>query len=297
MIKNESIQVFTRVSEMQSFTKAADSLGLPKASVSTIIQQLETQIGTRLFHRTTRKVQLTQDGAAFYERSKDLLSDVDEIESMFQQGPQKVTGRIRVDMPTGFAKHHLLPRLPEFISQFPGIEIELSCTDRFVDVIREGFDCVIRAGKLTDSSLMARKLGEYPIINCASRAYIQKYGEPKSLLDLTKHSLVSYSSNLNPHSDGFEYYDGAIYRKITLPSRITVNNADAYIASCLAGFGIIQSPKVGLKPYLEEGSLVEILKNVRSEPMSVWIVYPHRRNLAKRVQLFMDWVTTIFPKE
>lgn len=296
MIKNESIQVFTRVSEMQSFTKAADSLGLPKASVSTIIQQLETQIGTRLFNRTTRKVQLTPDGVSFYERSKDLLSDVDEIESMFKQGTQKLSGRIRVDMPTGFAKHHLIPRLPEFITQYPGIEIELSCTDRFVDVIREGFDCVIRAGRLNDSSLMARKLGEYRIINCVSAAYIKKYGEPKSLLDLTKHSLVSYSSNLNPNTDGFEYFDGATYQTISMPSRITVNNADAYIASCLAGFGIIQSPEVGLKAHLEDGSLVEILKNVTSEPMAVWIVYPHRRNLAKRVQLFMDWVESIFPK-
>lgn len=297
MIKNESIKVFTRVSEMQSFTKAADSLGLPKASVSTIIQQLETQLGTRLFNRTTRKVQLTPDGVTFYERSKDLLSDIDEIESMFKQGSQKISGRIRVDMPTGFAKHHLIPRLPEFTSQYPGIEIELSCTDRFVDVIREGFDCVIRAGRLNDSSLMARKLGEYPIINCASRSYIQKYGEPKSLLDLTKHYLVHYSSNLTPNADGFEYYDGSTYQTISMPNRITVNNADAYIATCLAGFGIIQSPRVGLQPHLENGSMVEILKNVTSEPMSVWIVYPHRRNLAKRVQLFMDWVETIFPKE
>lgn len=290
MDRLETMQMFVRVAEMGSFTRAAESLGRTKAGVSLSVQQLEAGLGVRLLHRTTRKVQLTQDGTLYYERCKDLLADFEEAESMFQQKPADAAGRIRVDMPTGVARNIVVPALPEFLNAYPKIEVELSCTDRKVDVIREGFDCVIRVGSVADSGLILRSLGAFTIVNCVSPAYLAKRGKPKTLEDLAKHSMIHYVPTLGSRPDGFEYPDGKGYRCQAVGGRVFVNNADAYLAACLAGFGIIQVPLVGVKQHLAEGSLVEVLPKHRAEPMPVSLIYPHRRHLARRVQLFMDWV-------
>lgn len=289
----EAMRIFVRVAELASFTRAADSLGLPKASISNSVQQLESLLGARLLHRTTRKVQMTQDGMAFYERCKDLLADVEELESLFQQTSENIVGRLRVDMPTGVAKHVVIPHLPEFIQRYPGIEVELSSTDRRVDVVREGFDCVVRVGSLTDSGLIVRPLGEMNIINCVSPTYIQQYGEPEKLEDMPHHFLVHYVLTLGTKSDGWEYWDGSCYRNLAMNGAVTVNNAEAYTAACLAGLGIIQVPAAGARKYLARGQMIEVLKTYRAEPMPVSLIYPHRRNLSKRVQVFMDWLTEL----
>jgi DNA-binding transcriptional LysR family regulator len=293
MDRFEAMTIFVRVAELASFTRAAETLGLPKASISTSVQQLESLMGTRLLHRTTRKVQMTQDGQTFYERCKDLLADVDELESLFQQAPANISGRLRVDMPTGVAKNLVIPRLPEFLAAYPNIELELSSTDRRVDVVREGFDCVVRVGTLTDSGLIARSLGQFRIINCVSPAYIKNYGEPKTLDDMSQHLLVHYVLTLGAKSMGWEYWDGSAYQCLAMKGALTVNNAEAYTRACLAGLGIIQSPAVGMREYLEDGRLVEVLKDFVAEPMPVSLIYPNRRNLSKRVQVFMDWLTAI----
>ncbi|MEK2643961.1 LysR family transcriptional regulator [Bdellovibrio sp. BCCA] len=290
MDRFNSMQIFVRVAELESFTKAAESLSVPKATVSTNIQQLESSLGVRLLHRTTRKVQMTQDGLSFYERCKDLLADVEETESMFRKNSGSVTGRIRVDMGVGIARSLVLPRMPEFMDKYPNVEIEFSCSDRRVDLIREGFDCVIRVGHLNDSGLIARPLGKLTLINCASPTYLEKNGRPKKLEDLTNHKLIHYVPILGSKPDGFEYFDGEKYRTIKMKGSVAVNNTDAYTSACLAGMGIIQVPVVGVKSLLKEEKLIEVLPKLRAEPMPVSLVYPHRRNLAKRVQLFMDWV-------
>jgi DNA-binding transcriptional LysR family regulator len=288
------MQIFVRVAEMNSFTKAAESLGIPKASVSTYIQQLETQVGTRFFHRTTRNVQLTQDGAAFYERCKDLLVDMEEIESMFQEGAEGLSGRIRVDMPVALAKNYIIPLLPKFLKQHPKIEIELSSTDRRVDLIQEGFDCVVRVGNLSDSGLIARSLGEMEVVSCASPDYIAQYGKPKNLEDLMEnHLLVHYATTLGAKPFGFEYFENGKYKTIKMKGSITVNSTDAYQAACLSGLGIIQAPRMGMEKFLKEGSLVEVLPKLKAEPMPVSLVYPNRRNLSRRVKAFMDWLDEI----
>lgn len=288
-----SMQVFVRVAEMNSFTKAAESLGLPKASVSSYIQQLEAQIGTRLFHRTTRQVQLTQDGSMFYERSKDLLAEMEETETMFQKSTS-LSGRIRVDMPIRMGKDLIIPRLPEFVKNHPQLEIEISSTDRKVDVVQEGFDCVIRVGNLSDSGLMARKIGEYKIVNCASPEYIKKYGNPKSIQDLNSHLLVHYAPVLGSKPFGFEYLDDGKYKNLKMKGIVTVNNSEAYQAACLSGLGIIQVPEVGVREAFKKKELIEILPKLKAEPMPVNILYPHRRNQSRRVKVFMDWVELIF---
>jgi DNA-binding transcriptional LysR family regulator len=293
MNRIEAMHIFVRVAELASFTKAADHLGLPKASVSTAVQQLEAQLGTQLLHRTTRKVQMTQDGQRFYERCKTLLADLDELGAMFQHAPQSLRGRLRVDMNSRIARHQVIPRLPEFMREHPQIEVELSCTDRRVDIVSEGFDCVVRVGTLEDSSLVARPLGQLRIVNCASPAYLERYGTPRELSDLANHQMIHYVSTLGQRPPGFEYMEGSECRYIPMGGILTVNSIEAYEAGCLAGLGIIQSPCTGMLEWLKKGELVEVLPQYRAEPMSVSLIYAQRRNLSARVQAFMDWLAQV----
>ncbi|WP_104002847.1 LysR family transcriptional regulator [Marinobacterium lutimaris] len=292
MDRLDAMQVFVRVAEVGSFTRTADELGLPKASISNAVQQLEKQLDVRLLNRTTRKVAMTEEGRVFYERCVDLLADMDELGSLFQ-GDTAVSGRLRVDMPTGMAKNFVLPNLADFLGRYPQLQIEISSSDRRVDVIREGFDCVIRVGELDDSALIARKLGDMKIINCVSPGYIETWGEPRHLEQLSEHRLVHYSPTLGAHAGGWEYWDGETYRSVDMPGLVTVNNTDAYSHACLSGLGIIQVPEVGVRRYLESGEMVEVLKAFHAQPMPVSLVYPHRRHLARRVRVFMDWVAEL----
>lgn len=294
----DAMRIYLRVAELASFTQAADSLGLPKASISAAVQQLETELGARLLHRTTRKVQMSQDGLAFYERCKDLLADFDELQTMFQTGDSELAGRIRVDMSSGIAKNLVLPRLPEFLRAHPKIEVELSSTDRKVDVVREGFDCVIRVGSVGDGNLIARAIGEYPLLNCASRSYLAAFGTPQMLSDLQQHRLVHYVPILGGKSAGFEYLgsDGEACF-VAMPGAITVNNSDAYLAACRAGLGIIQVPGPGVRKYLDSGELVEVLPQFRAAPMPISLLYGNRRHQPKRVRAFMDWVVSVIQRQ
>ena len=291
--KPESMRIFVRVAELSSFTQAADHLGVPKASISTAVQQLERELGTQLLHRTTRKVQMTQDGRVFYERCKDLLADMEDLQAMFQRGTTAVSGRLRVDMPTGVAKNIIIPRLPEFLATYPSLEIELSSTDRRVDIVSEGFDCVLRVGSLSDSSLIARPLGRFRQVNCASPAYLARYGVPQSLDDLVAHRLIHYVPTLGGKSDGWEYFEGQERRTVSMGGALTVNNAEAYQSACLAGLGLIQVPESGVRLHIAEGRLVEVMPQYCAAPMQVSLVYANRRHLAKRVQLFMNWVAEV----
>lgn len=289
----DSMRIFARVAELASFTRAAESLGIPKATASTAIQQLEGNLGTRLLHRTTRRVQLTHDGRAYYERCKDLLSDLDELQSMFQQGPDALRGRLRVDMPTIMARNTVIKRLPEFMAAHPLIEVELSCTDRFVDLVREGFDCVVRVGTVADGPLVARPLGHYRMINCASADYIRRRGLPRTLEDLSAHRLIHYVPSLGARPPGWEYPTAAGYANLPMPAALTVNSTEAYMAACLAGLGMIQAPVAGLRPFIERGELVEVLPEYAAEPMPVTLLYAHRRNQPKRVRAFMAWLAEV----
>ncbi|HDG1686262.1 LysR family transcriptional regulator [Kluyvera cryocrescens] len=291
MDKIHAMQLFLRVAELESFTRAADTLGLPKGSVSRQIQALENHLGCRLLHRTTRRVLLTQDGMVYYERAKDLLSNLDELDSMFQSDPSSVSGRLRVDMPVAVARHVVIPQLPDFLQQYPGIELELSSSDRLVDVIREGFDCVVRVGTLKDSGLIARPLGKLTVINCASPAYLSRFGYPESLDDLSTHALVHYATNIGVRPPGFEVAKENGTQWVKAGGVLTVNSTETYHAACLAGLGIIQAPRVGVRDALHGGKLVEILPQYRAAPMPVSLLYPHRRNLSRRVHLFMEWLS------
>nr|WP_318383471.1 LysR family transcriptional regulator [uncultured Enterobacter sp.] len=293
MDKIYAMQLFIRVAEVESFTRAADSLGLPKGSVSRQVQALENHLGTQLLHRTTRRVQLTQDGMVYYERAKDLLANLDELDGLFLHDPSSISGRLRVDMPVGVAKNLVIPRLPTFLQQYPGIEVELSSSDRLVDVIREGFDCVVRVGTLKDSGLIARPLGKLLVINCASPDYLARFGFPDTLEDLSSHAVVHYAVNLGVRPQGFEYFHQNATQWVKTGGVLTVNSTETYHAACIAGLGIIQVPRVGVREALRARKLVEILPQYRAQPMPVSIIYPHRRNLSRRVHLFMEWLSGV----
>lgn len=291
----ENIQIFTRVAEMSSFTQAAEALNLPKASVSNAVQQLESKLETRLLHRTTRKVQLTQDGVAFYERSKDLIADADELQSMFQMPhASSLRGRVRIDMSSGFMRLVVMPQLPGLIQVHPNLSLEISSTERIVDLVSEGFDCVLRTGKMHDTSLIARPVGQLRQINCATPAYMAAHEPLNNLADLAQHQLVHFANTLGAKSMGFEYVDvDGNNQSLAMKGAVTVNSADAYLSACLADMGIIQAPYFCVKDYLKQGIMVQVLPQFNAAPMPVTLLYANRRNLSKRVRVVMDWLVQI----
>nr|WP_243434189.1 LysR family transcriptional regulator [Pseudomonas sp. 43(2021)] len=286
----ELLRTFVRVSEVSSFTLAAESLGLPRSTVSEQVRALERLLGTQLFNRTTRRVQATQDGALLYERSKDLLSGMDEIESLFCADDAELAGRLRVDLPTMMARRVIIPALPQFLQRFPRLEVELSCTDRQVDLLREGFDCVMRIGALHDLDVVARPVGQLSMRNCASPGYLARHGVPRTLQDLAEHHLVHYVRTLGGRSAGFEYLQGGELRFQAMAGVVTVNNAEAYSAACLAGLGLIQVPAVGVAEHLQRGELVSVLEGWQAPAMPVSLLYARQRHVPRRVQAFMQWL-------
>ncbi|POA34346.1 MULTISPECIES: LysR family transcriptional regulator [unclassified Pseudomonas] len=290
MNKLELLRTFVRVSEMSSFTLAGESLGLPRSTVSEHVQALETLLGTRLLQRTTRKVQATQDGLVLYERSKDLLSHMDEIEGLFRQDEASLTGRIRIDMPNILARRVVMPRLPEFMARHPHLELEISSTDRRVDLLGEGFDCVLRVGAQPDQTVVARHLCDFAMVNCVSPAYLQRYGVPQRLEDLAQHRLIHYVGVLGSRSEGFVYEEEGTLHRMPMSGSVTVNNTDAYESACLGGFGLIQAPLMGMQSYLLSGELVAVLPQFNAPSMEVSLLYARQRHLPLRVRAFMDWL-------
>ncbi|MES2758167.1 MAG: LysR family transcriptional regulator [Pseudomonadota bacterium] len=293
MNRLEAMQVYVRVAELASFTQAADSLGMSKAAVSTAVRQLEAALGTRLLQRTTRRVHMTPDGLTFYERSKHMLDEMEELEGLFRQGGAQLSGRLRIDMPVAVARNIVIPQLTAFLLAHPRLQVDLSSTDRRVDVVKEGFDCIVRVGRLDDSSLIARPLGRFSMINCASPDYLARFGTPRTLADLASHRLVDYAPSLSGRAARFDYMDGAQERSVDVDAAIAVNNSDAYQAACLAGLGIIQAPLTGLAELLARGQLVPVLDDYRAAPMPVTLLYPNRRHVALRAQRFMQWIADV----
>lgn len=287
-------RVFVRVVEAGSFTKAATTLSIPRSSVSTAIAALETRLGARLLNRTTRKVSPTQDGLAFYERAARLIADSEELEAMFRGGGEGPSGKLHVELPGRIGRLIVVPALPDFLERYPGIDIQLGMTDRSVDLVGENVDCALRVGDLPDSGLIARSLGELALINVASPAYLARHGTPRTPADLARsHHAVCYASPTTGRPDVWEWREGAVIRTQTLPARVTVNSAEGYIACCLAGLGLIQIPAYDVQDDLKSGDLVEVLPEYRAPPMPMHMVFPHRRHLSHRVQLFAGWLAEL----
>jgi DNA-binding transcriptional LysR family regulator len=290
-------RTFARVVECASFTRAADTLGMPRSSVSAAVIELEARVGARLLHRTTRKVSPTQDGAAFYERCLRLIADVEDAESLFRQTASQPSGKLRIDVPGRIGRLIIAPALPEFLGRHPQLDIELRVTDRAVNLVEESVDCVLRVGPLGDSGLIARKIGDLPLINVASPGYLRQFGVPGTPDDLAAHLAVNYASPSTGRVEDWEWVEDGEMRTCPMRSRVTVNSAEAYIACCFAGLGLIQIPAYDVKRHLDAGELVEVMPDHRAQPMSMTLLYPHRQHLSRRLQVFADWLEILLKRE
>ncbi|MBS7561589.1 MULTISPECIES: LysR family transcriptional regulator [Pseudomonas] len=290
MDKLEQYRVFIQVADMGSFIKAAHVLELPRATVSSAVQQLETGLGTRLLHRTTRHVQLTADGAILLERARRLLADASELSQLFQHRQVDVSGRLNIDVPSRIARRLIVPALPQWLAQYPDLQLALGACDRSIDLVQEGIDCAIRVGSLADSSLIARPLGRLALINCASPAYLAEHGEPRSHQDLQNGQwMVGYASPDTGREQPWEYLQEGREHLLGLPSRVIVNNVENYIACCRQGLGLIQVPRFDVQHLLERGELVQVLHELPVAPMEISALYPDRRHRSRRLNVFIEW--------
>lgn len=290
-----AMRAFARVVEVGSFTRAADVLDMPKATLTKLIQGLEAHLRTQLLHRTTRRVNVTPDGAAYYERAMRLLADLDELDGSMTQSQTTPSGRLRVDVSAAVARLCIVPALHSFHERYPDIRIDLGVSDRPVDLIAENVDCVIRAGPLKDQALIARRIGELEFATCASPSYIQRLGEPEHPRDLeTTHCVVGYFStrtgrpyNVSFHRDGerLEFSGRAL---------LSVNDGNAYVAAGVAGLGVIQAPRFMMRHEIAADSLRPVLTAWNADTLPLYVVYPPNTHLSNRLRVFVDWVADLF---
>lgn len=285
----DALRMFVKVAELASFTRAADQLGMLKARVSLGVKKLEAELGTTLLQRSTRVVRVTPEGEQVLARARRLLADAEEVSAMFQAS-RALRGRVRIDLPVNIAREVIFPHLPELLARHPDLELTVSTTDRRVEAFREGFDCVLRAGPTVEPGLVGRRLGALPMMNCASPAYLRAHGVPQRLEDLAEHLIVHYSSTLGVEPPSFEYPVDGGYRELPMRSLITVNNVDAYHATCIAGLGIIQVPRIGMLAALAAGTLVEVLPELTCAPLAITLLHTHGRNVPRRVRAVMSWI-------
>ncbi|MEZ4400882.1 MAG: LysR family transcriptional regulator [Kofleriaceae bacterium] len=288
----DAVRVFVKVAELASFTRAAEQLGLSKARVSTRVRELERDLGGPLLQRSTRAVRVTPDGEQVLARARRLLDDADALSGLLR-GPSALRGRVRVDTPQHLARSLFIPRLPALLAAHPQLELMLSTTDRRVDLIREGFDCVLRIGRLDDSGLVAQRLGELPMVTCASPAYLARHGIPRTLAELDHHVVVHYAVGFGADPPSFDYRVGPVDHARPMRSVVTVNSTDSYQAACLAGLGLIQAPRLGLDGELASGDLVEVLPQLACAPLPVSLVHAHGRQVPRRVRAVMTWLAAL----
>ncbi|MES2187490.1 MAG: LysR substrate-binding domain-containing protein [Pseudomonadota bacterium] len=293
MDRFHSMRLFTRIVELGSFTQAADDLQLPRATVTHAIQQLEKRLGTRLLARTTRHVSPTQDGEAYYERCVRLLADLEETETAFATAGTSPRGKLRVDLQGTLGKHFVLPVIDRFFARYPDIELEIGMGDRFVDLVREGVDCVLRVGELRDSSMVARRVASLRQVTCASAGYLARQGVPGTIEQLRGHRAVNFLSARSGKVLPFDFLVEGVERSVLLPGSVAVGDADAYVACCAAHLGLVQLPHYHVAQQLQDGRFQEVLAAWRPAPMAVSVLYPHHRQLSPRVRVFVDWLADV----
>lgn len=266
---------------------------MAKGRVSTIIQLLETEVGSRLLQRTTRSVRLTPDGEIFLHRSKELLAESDQLQGMFRPISGNLRGSVRIDMPSLFAQEIVMPELPKLLSAHPQLNLGISTNDRRVDMVQEGFDGLIRIGSLPDSDLIARPIGMLAICNLASPSYLQQYGMPLEISDLAHHRIIHYASNLRNEDATFRYIlEGSVLTE-RVQSALSVNSSVLLQTACLKGLGIIQASLSTNKRLIDSGELIQVLPQFTAPLVQVTLFYPHRRHIPPRVEVVFNWIINI----
>ncbi|KAB7898634.1 LysR family transcriptional regulator [Rouxiella sp. S1S-2] len=293
MDKLDSMRLFTRVVELRSFTRAAEDLNLKRSTVTDAIKQLETRLNVRLLQRTTRHVSSTLDGEAYYQRCLGILAEVEEAEMAFAGARPK--GLLRIDVNSAIARNFIFPGLDSFLVRHPEMTLAISEGDRLVDLVREGIDCVIRAGELKDSDMVARSLGHFQEVTCASPHYVKKFGLPDTLDALQRHhQMVGFHSSASGNILPLTFYVEGEERIINLPTSVSVTGSESMKEAARQGLGIIQVPHYGVAADLAQGTLVPILPQYPAGSMPVSLLYPKNRQLSPRVRVFIDWMVQEF---
>jgi len=295
MDRFDAMQAFARVVEAGSFTKAAETLHVSKTSVTQLVQQLEARLRVKLLNRTTRKLGVTADGAAYYERVVRLLADMDDAETSLSSASALPRGRLRVDVPSPLARMILVPALAAFHARYPDIQLDMGVSDRMVDVIGENVDCVVRGGELTDPSLVARRVGDLQLGVCAAPAYLERAGTPSHPRDLedTHHRIVGFLWSRNGKT--FPYAMHRDSERIEVQGRyvLSVDDGNAYLAAGLAGLGVLWLPDYMSKAHLARGELVRLFEGWRLDPMPLYVAFPPNRHVSTKLRVFIDWVAEL----
>lgn len=294
MDRLQAMRVFSRVVEVNSFIRAADSLDMPASSVTRVIKELENYLGVSLLQRTTRQVGLTDAGSLYYDHCRRLLAELEAVESSFPGSGGRPRGKLRVDMTASLARLFVIPAIRQFQQAYPDIELTLTLGDRTVDLIQEGVDCVIRAGIPRDSTtLVARRIAGFRWITCASPGYLNRHGYPRSFEDLRNHRAVGYLSGRSGRSAHWKFIVDGEERVAQVTETIVVNDTDAYVSCGLEGLGLIRAANYMVNPYLRSGRLRQVLPELEAPAAPLAIMYPRTRHLSPTVRVFADWITAV----
>lgn len=298
MDRFQAMQVFVRVVDANSFTRAADSLSLPRTTVTTIIQNLERLLGVRLLNRTTRRIGLTPDGAGYYQHCVRILADVEETEACFQEAALRLKGRLRIDVPTAIGRLILIPALCDFHDKYPDVELVLGLSDRPVDMVQEAVDCVIRGGELTEQSLVARRIGGIEFMTVATPDYLKRHGTPAHPTELESgHRLINFFSSRTGRQFPHIFQKGEERFEIFGPYQLAVNESNALTTAVVNGLGVTQIGRFGAEHLIDDGRLVRILPDWSHPAVPIYVVYPPNRHLSAKVRAFVDWATELFARE
>ena len=296
MDRIQAMQIFMRVAEGGSFVRAAETLLLPSSTVTSSIKSLENYLQVRLLNRATRRVSLTPEGLHYLAQCREILSLIEHTESSLTDSVKRPQGRLRVDMPGGIANFIVMPRLKDFYQRYPDIYLMIGVSDRQVDLVQEGVDCVIRTGELINSTLVARPLGRLRWVTCASPDYLKEYGIPRSPEDLSQHRAIHYFSGQPRRNDELRLMKGSETISVSVSGQGAVNETGLYIKMCLEGFGLAQLAENIVSEHLQQGTLVEVMSDWQPPSVPVALLYPHQRFLSPAVRAFADWVSGLFPK-
>lgn len=292
MNKLREIECFIAVADLGSFVKAADALGISKAAVSRTVLELEARLGSRLMQRTTRRLSLTEAGTLYLERCKQIVQALEEADDLLSAGASKPNGMLRINAPQTFGVLHLAPLWPLFLERFAGVSLDITLSDRIVDIIDEGYDLAIRIARLSDSTLVHRKLTTTSLQVCASPAYLEQHGTPQHPHELAHHQTICYSYNASKDDWQFNGPEGAVSVKVN--SRMHVNNGDSCVAAAVAGIGITRQPTFMIDQHLRSGQLVALLDGYTSPELGIYAVYPSRTHLPPKVRAMLDFLTDAF---
>jgi len=302
-----ALRVFVRIAESGAFSRAADSMNIPRPTVTKLVQDLERHLGTKLLQRTTRRVSVTPEGAAYYERAARLIADLDEMDESTARARAQPRGRIRVDVGSVLANMILIPALPSLRARHPELHVDLGVSDRPIDLIGEGVDCVIRGGELADTSLVARRIADLDWVTCASPLYLGARGVPSHPSELVSrepgpkdkarvpgHAIVGYFSSLSGKAFPLEFHKGGEQLLVHGQAVVAVNESTAHLSALLSGVGLGQAFKFMVGPHLRSGRLRTVLDDWTRPRHPLHVVYPSSRHLSAKLRLFVDWVAEVF---